>query len=173
MVIFIRKKRNQSGSVSIQILLKEGGKNKLIKSIGSAVGESDIALLVAKAQQEIQLLSKQRSLFIHEKDSAIESFITELSNGQVRTIGPELVFGSIFDFIGYSSIDKELFRHLAIARLAFTLSKLKTIEYLYRFQGVRLGLGSVYPFLDKLNSELKEQANLPKPTSTTVDITNT
>lgn len=155
--MFIRKKKNQSGSVSIQILLKEGGKNKLLKSIGSAVEDSDIVVLVSKAQQEIQLLSKQRSLFIHEKDTAIESFITELSNGQVQTIGPELVFGSIYDYIGYSSIDKDLFRHLVIARLAFPLSKLKTIEYLYRFQGVTLDMDSVYRFLDKLNNELKEQ----------------
>lgn len=155
--MFIRKKKNKSGSVSIQILLKEGEKNKLIKSIGSAIEESDIAVLVAKAQQEIQLLSRQRSLFVHAKDAAIESFITELSNGQIRTIGPELVFGRLYDYIGYSAIDKDLFRHLVIARLAFPLSKLKTIEYLYRFQGVTLDLDSVYRFLDKLNNELKEQ----------------
>ena len=132
--MFIRKKKNQSGSVSIQILLKEEGKNKLIKSIGSAIEESDIAILIAKAHQEIQLLSRQRSLFIHEKDAAIESFITELSNGQIRTMGPELVFGSIYDYIGYSAINKDLFRHLVVARLAFPLSKLKTIEYLYAFK---------------------------------------
>ena len=155
--MFIRKKKNKSGSVSIQILLKEGEKNKLIKSIGSAIEESDIAVLLAKAQQEIQLLSRQRSLFVHAKDAAIESFITELSNGQIRTIGPELVFGRLYDYIGYSAIDKDLFRHLVIARLAFPLSKLKTIEYLYRFQGVTLDLDSVYRFLDKLNNELKEQ----------------
>lgn len=127
------------------------------KSIGSAVEESDIAVLVAKAQQEIQLISKQRSLFIHEKDAAIEAFVSELSNGQIRTVGPELVFGRIYDYIGYNAVDKDLFRHLVVARLAFPLSKLKTIEYLYRFQGVMINLDSVYRFLDKLNNKLKDQ----------------
>lgn len=36
------------------------------------------------------------------------------------------------------------------------LSKLKTIEYLYRFQGVMLDKDAVYRFLDKLNNNLKE-----------------
>ncbi|TAG90895.1 MAG: IS1634 family transposase, partial [Bacteroidetes bacterium] len=155
--MFIRKKKNQSGSISIQILQKENGRNRLIKSIGSAIEQSDIALLIARAHQELEMLSKQRGIFVSQQDSIIESFISELSNRQITTIGPELVFGRIYDYIGYSEIDKDLFRHLVVARLAFPLSKLKTIEYLYRFQGVVLNLDSVYRFLDKLNSELKDQ----------------
>jgi len=41
---------------------------------------------------------------------------------------------------------------LVISRMAFPLSKLKTIQYLYRFQGVLLDIDAVYRFLDKLNS---------------------
>jgi transposase len=154
--MFVRKKKNKSGSISVQILQKKNGRNILIKSIGSASEASDIEILVSKARNEINLLSKQGNLFISEQETSIESFISELSNGQVRTIGPELVFGKIYDYIGYNKIDKELFRHLVIARLAFPLSKLKTIEYLYRFQGVLLNIDSVYRFLDKLNNDLKE-----------------
>jgi transposase len=51
----------------------------------------------------------------------------------------------------------ELFRHLVIARLAFPLSKLKTVEYLYRYQGISLDIDAVYRFLDKLNDQLKAQ----------------
>ena len=46
---------------------------------------------------------------------------------------------------------------MVISRLAFPLSKLKTIEYLYRYQGVSLDIDAVYRFLDKLNTKLKEQ----------------
>lgn len=157
LAMFVRKKKNRSGSVSVQILQKEHGKNKLIQSIGSANEQSDIASLVAKAQQRIYLLSKQRSLFVSEQDSSIESFLSEIANGQIRTVGPELVFGKIYDYIGYNAIDKDLFRHLVIARLAFPLSKLKTIEYLYRYRGVMLNLDTVYRFLDKLNNKLREE----------------
>lgn len=155
--MFIRKKKNKSGSISVQILQKQYGKNKLVQSVGSASEELDIARLVAKAHYQIYLLSKQRSLFMSEQDASLEQFISEVSNAQIRTIGPELVFGKIYDHIGYNKIEEELFRHLVISRLAFPLSKLKTIEYLYRYQGVMLNLDTVYRFLDKLNNKLKDQ----------------
>lgn len=99
----------------------------------------------------------QGGLFVFEKDALIESFVSELENAQIRTVGPELIFGKIYDYIGYGAIDNHLFRHLVVARLAFPLSKLKTVEYLYRYQGISLDLDSVYRFLDKLNRELKSE----------------
>jgi hypothetical protein len=48
-----------------------------------------------------------------------------------------------------------LFRHLVIARISFPLSKLKTVEYLYRYQGANLDIDSFYRFLDKLNNKIK------------------
>lgn len=156
-LMFIRQKQNKSGSVSIQILVKERGRNRLIKTVGCSSDIEELAFLVQKAKQEIHSLRNQPNLFIYERDIHLESFLSELSNAQVRTIGPELIFGRIYDYIGYNAIDKELFRHLVIARLSFPLSKLKTIEYLYRYQGVLLDLDRVYRFLDKLNAELKDQ----------------
>jgi transposase len=73
---------------------------------------------------------------------------------------PELIFGKIYDKIGFNQIDEELFRHLVISRLAFPLSKLKTIEYLYRYQGVSLNKDVVYRFLDKLTGQLKNKVEL-------------
>ncbi|MDR2691232.1 MAG: IS1634 family transposase, partial [Dysgonamonadaceae bacterium] len=67
----------------------------------------------------------------------------------------ELIFGRIYDHIGFGSIKEKLFRHLVISRLAFPLSKLKTTEYLYRYQGEIIHVDAVYRFLDKLNDCLK------------------
>ena len=72
-------------------------------------------------------------------------------------IGPELMFGRLYDHIGFNKINEPLFHHLVISRLAFPLSKLNTIDYLYRYQGIALKPTTVYRFLDKLNSQLKEQ----------------
>ena len=46
---------------------------------------------------------------------------------------------------------------MVITRLAFPLSKLKTSEYLYRYQGVVIDVDKIYRFLDKLSNKLKEQ----------------
>ena len=37
------------------------------------------------------------------------------------------------------------------------MSKLKTIEYLYRYQGISINIDTVYRFLDKLNNKLKDR----------------
>jgi len=87
----------------------------------------------------------------------IEQVFSTLQNSNIRTVGPEIIFGKIYDYIGFGAINQEMFRHLVLARLAFPLSKLKTIEYLYRYQGVMLDIDAIYRFLDKLNSKLKEQ----------------
>ncbi|HBK81980.1 MAG TPA: transposase, partial [Flavobacterium sp.] len=155
--MFVRKKKNKSGSISVQIITKSKGKYKVVKSLGSSIDPTVIFGLELKAKQEIQRMESNPSLFVFEKDTLIESFLSEVQNAQIRTIGPELVFGKVFDFIGFNTISEPLFRHLVIARLAFPLSKLKTIEYLYRFQGVCLDLDTVYRFLDKLNEQLKEK----------------
>ena len=91
--MFIRKSKNRSGSVSVQIISKEAGKSKVVKTIGSADGEQQIAILVHRAKQEIASLQKQKTLFVFEKDALIESYLSSLENGQIRTVGPELIFG--------------------------------------------------------------------------------
>lgn len=155
--MFLRKKKNKSGSTSVQIISKGRGKYKVVKTIGSSDNEQEIQKLVLLARQEIERLNAQPELFISESDTVVEQVFEALGNASIRTVGPEIIFGKIYDSIGFNEIKEELFRHLVIARLAFPLSKLKTIEYLYRFQGVMLDKDAVYRFLDKLNSNLKER----------------
>jgi transposase len=154
--MFVRKKVNSSGSISVQIIDKNRGRYKVLKTIGCSSNEQELQKLVYLGTQEIERLEAQSGLFISEKDTLIEQVFSTIGNSSIRTVGPELIFGNIYDSIGFNVLQEELFRHLVIARLAFPLSKLKTIEYLYRFQGIMLDLDTVYRFLDKLNSKLKE-----------------
>ena len=155
--MFLRKKKNKSGSTSVQIISKGRRKYKVVKAIGSSDNEQEIQKFVLLAKQEIERLNAQPELFVSESDTVIEQVFETLGNASIRTVGPEIIFGKIYDSIGFNEIKEELFRHLVIARLAFPLSKLKTIEYLYRYQGVTLDKDAVYRFLDKLNSTLKER----------------
>jgi hypothetical protein len=157
LVVFLRKKKNKSGTVSVQIIAKEQGKYKVLQTIGSARSEQDIARLVYEGKHQLSKLQAQHGLFVFEDDALIEGFLNQVQNSQIQTVGPELVFGKIYDGLGFGVIKEELFRHLVIARLAFPLSKLKTVDYLHRFQGVRLEISSIDRFLDKLNDRLKEQ----------------
>jgi transposase len=155
--MFVRELKNRSGSINIQIVSKARGRYKVVKTLGSATTQQEIERLTQLAQQEIERLSEPLTLFSSPDDILVEKVFESLDNSSIQTVGPELVFGKIFDYIGFNRVGEELFRHLVISRLAFPLSKLKTIEYLYRYQGVTLDIDAVYRFLDKLNTRLKEQ----------------
>ncbi len=154
--MFIRKKRNTSGSTSIQIIRKDNGRYIVVKSLGSATMLQEIKRLESLAREEIKRITKQKELFISKKDKSIQDAFGSLQNANIRTIGPELIFGKIYDYIGFNSIEDELFRHLVIARIAFPLSKLKTTEYIYRYQGIKIEISSIYRFLDKLQNKWKD-----------------
>jgi transposase len=155
--MYVRAKPNKSGSYSVQIISKARGKYKVVKTIGCATTRQEIDRLVELANQEIRKLTNQSPLFHSERDELVEEVFASLTNSNVQTIGPELVYGKIFDYIGFSRVNNEIFRHLVIARLAFPLSKLKTVEYLYRYQGVLHDVDAIYRFLDKLNNTLKSE----------------
>jgi len=156
--MFIRKKRNKSGSISVQIIDKSHG-YRVFKTLGSSKNPEVIKQLVSKAYNIIQNSSDDQDKlfsFKTKEELSIEDFLKELSNAQIHTIGPELIFGALFDRIGFNKIEDELFRHIAIARLAYPASKLKTSDYLYRYRGIKIEVTAIYRFLDKLAGTHKE-----------------
>ena len=156
-MVFIRKNKNRSGSYSIQIVSKERGQYRVLKTLGSGRSEHEIEFLYQRAQQELEKMDGSISLFINHDDARIESFIGDLSNDQVQVIGPELIFGRIYNTTGFNQIENDLFRHLVITRLFHPGSKLKAIDYLHRFLNVDLQVDEIYRFLDRLRGQLKEQ----------------
>lgn len=155
--MFLRKLKNRSGTTSVQIISKARGNYKVVKTIGSSSSEQQIEKLWYLGKQEIERLKAQSKLFVSETDTIVDQLFDRIQNANIRTVGPEIIFGKIYDHIGFNAVPEELFRHLVIARLSFPLSKLKTVEYLYRYQGISLDVDTVYRFLDKLNSQLKGQ----------------
>jgi hypothetical protein len=155
--MFIRKNKNRNQSISVQIISKDGGKYKVVKTMGTAKTEQEIEFLYQRARQYIQEEQGTINLFVNRDDALVESFLNTIKNGQIQVIGPEMIFGRIYDAIGFRQVKEELFRHLVISRLYQPGSKLKTIDYLYRFLGIDKNVDEIYRFLDKLSSGLKEQ----------------
>lgn len=157
--MFVRKKPNKSGSVSVQVVDKSRG-YRVVKTIGSARDPEQISRLAALGEQFIRRRSKQYALFVDDQreNVAVLDFVQTLANASIRTIGPELVFGRLFDEIGFKAIPEPLFRDIVVARLVYPTSKLKTVDYLYRYQGKTVSPDSIYLFLDRLNKQHSQQA---------------
>ena len=157
--MFARKKKNRSGSVSVQVIDKSKA-YRVVKTIGSSKEPEQIRRMFELAKLFIAHQNKQYSLFPKDQQSnaAVLDFVRNVQNSQVRTVGPELIFGRIFDQIGFDVIGERLFRDIVIARLVYPTSKAKTVDYLYRYQGKTISTQSIYRFLDRLNDQYSLQA---------------
>jgi hypothetical protein len=100
-------------------------------------------------------MEPQPGLFPLESGEPAEPVFSSLYNPDIMTVGPEPVFGRIYDHIGFGCIKEYLFRHLVISRLAFPLSKLKTTEYLYRYQGETINVESIRPAYHRLRHRIE------------------
>lgn len=149
--MFIRQKKNKSGVISIQIIDKSSGKYKVIKTIGSSKDDKIIEQLLLQAQKEKEsILGQQKINFEVEKEKEIVDIFFNGIKG-IKLVGPEMLLGKIFDQIGFNSLDDEMFRHFVITRLVYPVSKLKTVDYLYKHKGISINISKVYRYLDKLH----------------------
>lgn len=149
--MFVRKKPNPSGLISVQVIDKSRGGYRVVKTMGSSSDPAEVKRLVREGKEFISKVGGQQVLDFTLGDDA--HFLDVLSDSlqQVRLLGPELVLGRIFDEIGFGQVREEMFRHLVISRLVFPLSKLKTVDYLRSYNGVEYEVDQVYRYLDKLH----------------------
>ena len=150
--MFVRKKKNRSGSISIQIIKKIDRVNKVIKTIGSSSDPAEIARLYHKALYEMPRLYGA-TLF----DPPVKPEISELTNDNIRVVGPELVFSKIFNHIGLNVIKDGLFKDLCISRITHPGSKLNLSLYLQENNKADVSVDRIYYFMDRLNSTYKQQ----------------
>ncbi len=124
--MFIRQKKNKTGTISVQVIDKSSGKYKVIHSAGSSADPTIIARLTEQAKHYIHKIKRQGEFdFTLGDDVHYYQWVYE-NIQQVQLLGPELVLGKIFNEIGFNVITDDLFRHLVIARLIYPVSKLKT-----------------------------------------------
>jgi len=152
--MFVRKKKNTSGKVSIQVIDKSSGKYSVIKTIGCSDNALEISALLQQAEKWIKDNTGVTELdFANEEKLFVQMFD---SIDRLKLVGLELLLGKIFDEIGFNKITDEIFRQLVIYRIAFPQSKLKTTEYLYRYQHIDWDEDMLYRYLDRLHKKQKD-----------------
>jgi transposase len=152
--MFVRKKKNKSGVISVQVIDKSSGKYKLVKTIGSSAKLDEVAKLVLKAEQWIKEKTGVIELDFTDELKSVHQILDGIERLTVQ--GTELLLGKIFTEIGFDQIKDELFRKLVIARLCFPASKLATTDYLYKYHYLQIDVHNVYRYLDKLYKKQKE-----------------
>lgn len=151
--MFVRKKKNNSGIISVQVIEKRSGKYKMLKTIGSSRHEKEVSLLVQRGEDFIKKASGQ---VIIEFDTIDFSKQVAKSIESIDIAGLNLLLGKIYSDVGFDLLDTDIFKYLVIVRISHPASKLKTSQYLNRYFSINLNEDKIYRYLDKLYSEQKE-----------------
>lgn len=162
--MFIRKRHNKSGSVSIQIIVKKVGKFKVVKHIGTAKPDSvELEYLLSYAKKlktrlELNGQLTLTGLLTKKQHSELADFVSRFFTPNVHKVGFFEVFGLIYDQLNFASvIPNPLFRDLVIARIAKPTSKLSTHRWLNKYTGRNVSKDSIYRLLDKLTPAIKQK----------------
>lgn len=158
--MFVRRKTNRSGTVSVVVVDKHGGRFRELHTVG-----------VGSSPEEVEELSRcgrlwiKQHLGIQELDfdgadrKAEEIQSAERFLGNIDAIllnGAKLLLDSVYDSVGFNRIPDETLRHLVVARLCQPLSKMATVEYLKSHFDEDIDLNRIYRYLDKLYNSQQE-----------------
>ena len=159
--MYIRTRKNESGSTSVFVVASKRFKNKkhprpiIVKSFGSSRDPKEISLLREKA---IEFASENKYtpfLRINKEE--------EINTSKVKTIGFEEVYGSIFKRyfadkdMRLKNVDYKILKELVLMRIAQPLSKLKTSEIAPDYNLNELTINKIYKFMDSLNNKAIEK----------------
>ena len=158
--MFVRKKRNRSGSVSIVVVDKHGGRFKELHTVGIAKTDDEVSLLMQRGQQWIDDHLGVRRIDFDGADKKE----AELANarhflGQIDNVlhnGAKLMLDKVYDSVGFNRISDDVLRHLVVARLCQPMSKMATVDYLKSHFDEDVELNKIYRYLDKLYNSQQE-----------------
>jgi transposase len=159
--MFIRKKKNRSGSTSVVVVKKRAGKFTELHTVG--VGRTD---------EDVEELCRQGRMWINNYLGILEIDFDDIERkmaeidlaenffGNVESIllnGAKLIIDKVYDSIGFNKIQDEVLRHLVVARLCQPMSKMATVEYLKSHFDEDVDLNKIYRYLDKLYNTQQEE----------------
>lgn len=156
--MFIRRKHNRSGTISVVVVDKSGGGFKEIHRVGIAHNEEEATTLEAEGRHWIATYGGQQLIdFDGKADTELRTTEDVLSSiKSARLTAAQTIIGKVYDSIGFNAIEDEELRHLVIGRICQPMSKKATVDYLRRHFKDDVSLQKIYRYMDKLNSTQKE-----------------
>ena len=151
--MFVRRKHNRSGTTSIQVIAKVDGKYRVQKSFGSSRDEAVLSKLEREARQWADEHEFGEALFAPAGAAEYDAIMAGIGQDQLRLVGPDLVYGRLFDKIGFGAVrtsDNDIFKSLVVTRLYRPGSKLKTLRYMAYFMNKFYDEDKIYRYLDEL-----------------------
>jgi len=158
--MFIRKKKNRSGTTSVVVIQKHKGAFKEIKTIGVSSDDSEIDSLCKQGKRWISSCLGNEDIFEtynreQEEKQVVEYLVSNIENILIN--GTQLILNNVFKIIGFDSVNDDILKQLVIARLSQPMSKSATVDYLKSYFDEDVELHKIYRYLDKLYNTQKNK----------------
>jgi transposase len=157
--MFVRKKNNRSGSVSVVVISKARGEFREVQTIGVSSNADEIERLYRQGQAWIHKQSGLSDMFEQSTEEeferkAVDYFFDNIEN--VLLNGTQIILKQVFKIIGFDRIEDDILKSLVTARISQPLSKVATVDYLKSHFDEDVQLYQLYEYLDKLNDSQKD-----------------
>jgi len=131
--MFVRKKNNRSGTVSVVIVNKHSGAYREIHTVGTSSKESEVAKLVEEGKKWIRQQIALPDMFdkykrVKSEQESFEYFFSRIEN--ILLNGPQLLLNRVFCLTGFDRINDSILKDLVVARICRPRSKSATVDYL-------------------------------------------
>ena len=157
--MFVRKKNNRSGTVSVVIVSKQSGVYKEIRTVGTSSDTLKVAELVQQGKdwivgQNVLPDMFEQSLREQSERETIEYFFNRIEN--ILLNGTQLILSRVFGLIGFDKINDTILKDLVVARICQPRSKSATVDYLKDYFDEDVDLNKICRYLDILQSTQQE-----------------
>lgn len=154
--MFTRRKPNKSGTFSVQVLMKQGRNNVVIRSFGASKDEDELRRMEMEASRFISTYGGQMEMDFSAKTAEEEIAMLVSGIADIRQDAVKLIVDPVYDGIGFGRIQDPILRSLVISRLCQPLSKLATSDYLRRYFREDVHYKKIYRYMDKLYDTQRE-----------------
>ncbi|GHT88598.1 transposase [Bacteroidia bacterium] len=158
--MFVRKKKNRSGTTSVVVVDKSGKHFRELKTMGVSDKESEIENLYQRGKKWLSAYLGERDVFTEHTREQEEKQVTEALLSNIENIllnGTQLLLNQVFQLVGFDKIDDDILKHLVVSRICQPRSKVATVDYLKSYYDEDVELHKIYRYLDKLHDTQKEQ----------------
>jgi transposase len=158
--MFVRKKPNRSGSISVVVVEKRDGKIRYLKTIGVSSDLNEVEELFEQGKKWVSTQKGERDMFLEhihnrEEKEVVSNFLDKVEN--ILLNGTQLILNPTYEKIGFNSVNDDVLKHLVVSRICQPRSKVATVDYLKSHFDEDVELHRIYRYLDKLADTQKDK----------------
>ena len=157
--MYVRKKKNRSGTTSVVVVDKRFGKIRYLSTIGISSDENTLSELCAQGKKWIAARTGMCDMFLLDEQQREEKQVSDYLVGNIENIllnGTQLILSQVFKLVGFDAIGDDILKHLVVARLCQPSSKAGTVDYLNSYFDEDIELHKIYRYLDRLHNTQRE-----------------